>query len=201
MTEEIQLTGENICDDYKPGNNFDEDRENEEETPNVLAKKGVTINLPELKGPEFYETLNKIKEWKRKFPGECVDIDIKNENKFTYEDVLNKLEQCKLAVSGRPEAQMHKLGFKFGLGLIETQVAPKMKLKLRGLTNTCCEDVELMKTLDEIALLHDLSCNVLSPEQRLLIGIAQIAYKVDAANRAAEKELKMPGNKENYDDL
>jgi hypothetical protein len=167
----------------------------------VLAKKGVTINLPELKGPEFYETLNKIKQWKAKFPDECKDIDIKNENKLTYDEALNKLEQCKLALSGRPNAQIHKLGFKFALGVVETHVGPKMNLKLRGLTNTCCEDVELMKTLDEIALLHDLSCNVLSPEQRLLVGIAQIAYKIDAANKAAEMELKMPGNKGNYDDL
>jgi hypothetical protein len=197
MTEQINLEGDNILDDYEEENLLSDD----EETHKEPKANHIPYVKTEIKSPEFYETLNKIKEWKRKFPGECVDIDIKNENKFTYEDVLNKLEQCKLAVSGRPEAQMHKLGFKFGLGLIETQVAPKMKLKLRGLTNTCCEDVELMKTLDEIALLHDLSCNVLSPEQRLLIGIAQIAYKVDAANRAAEKELKMPGNKENYDDL
>ncbi len=85
--------------------------------------------------------------------------------------------------------------------MIETHVGPKMNLKLRGLTNTCCEDDELMKTLDEIALLHDLSSNILTPEQRLLVGIAQIAYKIDAANQIAEKPIKMPENEGNYEDM
>jgi hypothetical protein len=202
MTEQINLQGDNILDDYEDtGETLSDDEETSEGKGKSGGTKTINLIMPETKGPEFYETLNKIKQWKAKFPKECADIDLNNESKITYEEALGKLDQCKSLVSARPEAQMHKLGFKFGLGVIETQVGPKMNLKLRGLTNTCCEDVELMKTLDEIALLHDLSCNVLSPEQRLLIGIAQIAYKVNAANQNAELALKMPGNKENYDDL
>ncbi len=96
MTENIQLDGANILNDYKPGNNLDEDKQTDEETHGALLKKGITINLPELKGPEFYETLNKIKQWKSKFPDECKDIDIKNENNLHMRKFSIDLNNAKL---------------------------------------------------------------------------------------------------------
>jgi hypothetical protein len=196
MSEQILLTGENILDGYK-------EEPEEDDEPEEKPEKAPRESLPiiEIKPPEYYEMLNKVKQWKVKFPLECKDVDIKNENKLTMDELVNKLEQCKQAVSGRADAQIHKIGFKMTLGIVECKLAPVAGLKLRGLTNTACADVEIMKTLDEIALLHDLHTNVIGPEARLLLALGQLAFKIDAANRNEEKVLQMPEDEGNIDDL
>lgn len=45
MTEEIQLDGGNICDDYKPENILDDNEETIEET---TQPNKITLNLPEI---------------------------------------------------------------------------------------------------------------------------------------------------------
>lgn len=195
MAEQINLDGENILDDYE-GETLSDDESPSEKTP-----KEALLPIPEEKGPEFHQTLLKIKEYKRIFPDECQNVCIKNENKLTYEDLLNKIEECKIASSNRKNNSMHKLGFKGVLSAAELYVAPALKMDLRGFTNTAMEDEDLMKTLDEIALMQDWSTKFIPPEQRLLLGLGTLAFRINASNKAAMKQLKPPENEGNYDDL
>ena len=199
-TEQINLDGDNILDDYKENNNeFSDDEETEKETN---KSNNITLIVPEIKGPEFYETLNKIKEYKRVFPNECKNVELKGDsNKHSYQDLLCKVDECKIACANRPNAQLHKIGFKALLSGMELYVAPSLKMDLKGFTNTAIADEDLMKTLDEIALMQDWSTKFIPPEQRLLIGLGTLAFRINAANQAAKKELKLPSNEANYDDL
>lgn len=196
MTEQINLEGDNILDDYK-----DDDGELSEDEAPVQDVGNIVIKLPEVKGPEYYATLTKIKEYKRLFPEECENVDIKNENKLTYEDLLNKVEECKVAAANRGNNSMHRMGLKTILSVAEIHVAPKMGMDLAGYTNTVMTDEELLRTLDEMALLQDWTTKYIPPEQRLLFGLGTIALRVNASNKAAKKELHLPENKGNYDDL
>jgi hypothetical protein len=192
--ENIQLQGENILDDYQ------EENEEEQENEPQKKEKNVVIKLPEIKGPEFYDALRKINEYKRVFQKECEHIEI-NEKKMNLADLLSKIEECKECVANRKGNEIHKIAFKGILSASELYVAPALKLDLKGLTNTCMQDDDLIKTLDEISLLQDWSTKAIPPEQRLLLGIGQIAFRLNAHNKAKAKELEMPEKNENFDDL
>ena len=198
MTENIELNGDNILDGYQDENNeFSETEESVDEEP----KKQVVIKLPEPKGPEFYRIYAKINEFKRVFPQECGHIDV-DEDKITLQDLHLKFEECKQCSANREGNKMHRLGFKAMLQVSELHVAPKLGMDLRGFANTATSDEEILKTLDEIAILQDWGAYI-SPEKRLLFGLGTLALRVNAKNKAEEKEkkLKLPENKENYDDL
>jgi hypothetical protein len=195
-TEQIELGGENIFEGYKEEpEEDDEPEEKPEKTPRV------TLPIIEIKPPEYYKMLNNVKLWKVRFPLECKDIDIKNENKLTMDELVNKNEQCKQAVAGRGDAQIHRIGFKMTLGIVECKLAPAAGFKLRGLTNTACADTEIIKCLDEIAMIHDLHTNTIGPEARLLVALGQLAFKIHAVNTNEEKVLQMPEDEGNIDDL
>ena len=198
MTEQITLEGDNILDDYKPE---DVELSDDEETPAETKPNKISLRVPELKGPEYYETLRKIKEYKRIFEEECKHVCLKNEKKLTYEDLLSKIEECKDAAANRKKSQLHKMGFKAVLGVAESYIAPAVNMNLKGFTNTAINDDEIMKTLDEIALLQDWTTKNISPEQRLLLGLGELAFRVNVHNKAAEKEMKLPEKEGNYDDL
>ena len=196
MSENIQLDGDNILDGYEDENNeFSDSEESLHEEP----KKQVIIKIPEPKGPEFYKVFAKINEYKKIFPQECGHIDV-DEDKITMHDIMLKLEECKRCSANREGNKMHRLGFKALLSITEVHVAPALKMDLRGFSNTATNDDEIMKTLDELALLQDWGSNYLSPEKRLLIGLGTLAFRVNAKNKADEK-LKLPENRENVADL
>jgi hypothetical protein len=196
MTEEITLNGESILDGYE-GNNGE--LSDNEETHEETQPRKISLHIPEIKSPQFNEMLTQIKEYKRIFPEQCKNVCIKNENKLTEDDLLNKIEECKIATAGRNPA--HKVGFKFGLGLLEQHIAPAYGFDLRGLTNTAIQAEDLMLCLDELALSRSWTTKYIPPETRLLLGIGEIAYRVHAANTLAKTNMNMPQNKEKYDDL
>jgi hypothetical protein len=199
MTENINLEAEDIMGDFNDGDH-DENEDEEEEEEVVGAQLPQSV---EIKGPEFYQKLNKLKEYIKVFPDECRDISMKNSQNFSFELVNNKLEEAKFAVANRKGAgKTHRLLFKGGLSVLEMEIAPMVGMDLAGFTNTAITDDDLMKTLDELALENDWGMQTLKPEQRLILGLGMIAYKIDAHNKAAKKiESRAPENKANYDDL
>jgi len=88
------------------------------------------------------------------------------------------------------------------LSAVELQCAPAVGMDLSGFTNTAITDQDLMKTLDEIALENDWGIKTIPAEQRLILGLGMIAFKINSINKAKAKiEAKPIDNEANYDDL
>lgn len=199
-TENIALDGENALEKYADDDveleASDDDGDSDDDRKPKL--KPVIV-----KTPEYFEILRKIKEYKRVFPDECDQIELKNEEKLTIYDLQSKLEECKDASANRKNNKIHQLAFKAVLHGTELHLAPAFNMDLHGFANTALQDEDLLKTLDEIALLQDWSTKAIPPEQRLLLGLGTLAIRLNAQNKAEKKKesLKLPEKSENFDDL
>jgi hypothetical protein len=71
--------------------------------------------------------------------------------------------------------------FLAGLGVLEVS-GGIVGLQLNGLTHIASQNEELLSTVDEAAIKHEKLLE-LPPLQRLAIGVAQLAFVVDAKNR------------------
>ena len=202
MTEQINLQGDNYLNEYVAKNDeLSDDEETNHENRKESKTGDIVIVSPPVKGPEFEEKLLNFKEYKRLFANECEAIIIKDESKITYDELCFKLEECKVCVANRSNNSMHRHGFKTMLSVAEIHLAPKIGMDLSGFTHTAMNDDDLIKTLDEMALMQSWTTKFIPPEQRLLFGLGTIALRINAANKAAKKELKVPENQGNYDDL
>ncbi len=76
--------------------------------------------------------------------------------------------------------------FLAGLGVLEVS-GGIVGLQLDGLTHVASQNEELLSTVDEAAIKHEKLIE-LPPLQRLAIGVAQLAFVVDAKNRMVQKD-------------
>jgi hypothetical protein len=74
--------------------------------------------------------------------------------------------------------------FLAGLGVLEVS-GGIVGLQLNGLTHIASQNEELLSTVDEAAIKHEKLLE-LPPLQRLAIGVAQLAFVVDAKNRMVQ---------------
>ena len=182
-TEKIELESET----------FDILEENQEEEAEILPDtEEITlpiINKPppkprvEPRTPEHFILIDKIHQYKKTFPEECKHIETDKFDKLSIVELQGITEICRKSAAERKDGQIHKLGFKAALSFTEIYIAPKMKMNLRGLTNTAMADEDLMKTLDEIALSQDWTTRNIPPEQRLLFGLGVLCLRINNANK------------------
>ena len=186
MAETIELESET----------FDILQENENEETEILPET-EEINLPiinklppkpkvEPRTPDHFALIDKIYSYKKTFPKECEHIQTDKFDKASLAELQGVAEMCRKCAAERKDGQIHKLGFKAALSFAEIYVAPKMKMNLRGLTNTAMQDEDLMKTLDEIALSQDWTTRNIPPEQRLIFGLGVLCLRINNANKLAE---------------
>ena len=76
--------------------------------------------------------------------------------------------------------------FLAGLGVLEVS-GGIVGLQLNGLTHIASQNEELLSTVDEAAIKHEKLLE-LPPLQRLAIGVAQLAFVVDAKNRMVQND-------------
>jgi hypothetical protein len=192
--ENIDLPeGEDVFEGYDKGSEEENEKDKEE--------KNNIPNLQEVKTDEHYAIIDKIRGYKKTFANECSAVDVKKIDRMSLPELIRKLEECKAATADRPGAQIHKVAFKAVLSGTEIYVAPALNLDLRGFSKTAMDDDELMKTLDEIALLQDWSTKNIPPEQRLVLGLGMLAMKINGHNKREAKRLSMPENIDEYDDV
>ena len=186
-TENIELEGEKL--DILQENNEEET----ETTPDFEEIELSTLNkLPpkpkiEPRTPEHFALIEKIFSYKKTFPNECAHIQTDKFDKLSFAELQGMAEMCRKSAADRKDGQIHKLGFKAVLSFSEIYLAPKLKMNLRGLTNTAMKDDDLMKTLDEIALAQDWTTRNIPPEQRLIFGLGVLALRINNANKLTEK--------------
>ena len=201
-TENIALDGENALEKYADDEIGVSDDESNYESDSDESRK-PKLKPVIVKTPEYFEILRKIKEYKRVFSTECAQVDLKNEEKLTIYDLQSKLEECKDASANSSSNKIHQLAFKAVLHGTELHLAPAFNMDLNGFANTALQDDDLLKTLDEIALLQDWSTKAIPPEQRLLLGLGTLAIRINAHNKAEKKKesLQLPEKSDKYDDL
>lgn len=207
MTENIVLEGETlgILEENKENENEGGESSEIEEIRLPIANKPPPKPRVEPRTPEHYELIDKILLYKKTFVVECANIPTDNFDKLSIAELHGRIELCKSAAADRPNSQMHKMLFKTALSFGELYVAPKLKMNLRGLTNTAMQDEDLLKCLDEIVLSYDMSTRHISPETRFVMSLSMLAIKVNAHNKQleklAEKPMELPAQTEKFEDL
>jgi hypothetical protein len=141
---------------------------------------------PPPKTDEDMKLISTILSYKKTFKKDCKDIDMKNIEHMTFDQLTMKLNECKQALASKDKNKVHRIAFKGLLTFTEIHVAPMIKMDLKGLAGTACEDDDMMQCLDEIVLLNDWGVQNASPEMRLALGLGMLVIKVNAHNKAAK---------------
>ena len=182
-TEKIELEGEKL--DILQENENEETAETEEINLPIINKLPPKPKV-EPRTPDHFALIDKIYSYKKTFPNECEHIQTDKFDKASLAELQGVAELCRKSAAERKDGQIHKLGFKAALSFAEIYVAPKMKMNLRGLTNTAMQDEDIMKTLDEIALAQDWTTRNIPPEQRLIFGLGVLCLRINNANKLSE---------------
>jgi len=93
-------------------------------------------------------------------------------------------------VATRRSSKAMRSFFLAGLGVLEVS-GDIVGLQLNGLTHIASQNEELLSTVDEAAIKHEKLLE-LPPLQRLAIGVAQLAFVVDAKNRIQNVQPDRP---------
>ena len=150
-----------------------------------FALKETLVESEEEKN-EKRTLIRKIMRYRSTFPTELIDLSQKLNNLGCYS--LNELRDvCRdveYLVATRRSSKAMRSFFLAGLGVLEVS-GGIVGLQLNGLTHIASQNEELLSTVDEAAIKHEKLLE-LPPLQRLAIGVAQLAFVVDAKNRMVQ---------------
>ena len=132
--------------------------------------------------------IRKIMRYRSTFPTELIDLSQKLNNLGCYSlyelrDICRAVEYL---VATRRSSKAMRSFFLAGLGVLEVS-GGIVGLQLNGLTHIASQNEELLSTVDEAAIKHEKLLE-LPPLQRLAIGVAQLAFVVDAKNRMVQND-------------
>jgi hypothetical protein len=156
-----------------------------EETPKKPAKvqaKPIKIVRPPDRSAQFYKDFSKINEFKRVFAKQCAEVNLKGSETWGDDEAAEVLDRCKMLTSSSNSGSAHRIAFKCALGVAETKVAPMLRMDITGFAELAGNDPAILQALDEAALVNDWNFTM-TPEQRLIMGLATLAVRLDAVNK------------------
>jgi hypothetical protein len=159
----------------------EEDEETQEKTP---KKAGKTVNIvrPPERSAQFYKDFTKIGEFKRVFAKQCDEVSLKGSETWGDREAAMVLDRCKMLTSASSTNSAHRVAFKCALGVAENKIAPMLRMDITGFAELAGNDPAILQALDEVALLNDWNF-VMTPEQRLIMGLGTLAMRLDAVNK------------------
>ncbi len=115
-----------------------------------------------------------------------IDLSQKLNNLGCYSlyELRDLCRDVEYLVATRRSSKAMRSFFLAGLGVLEVS-GGIVGLQLNGLTHIASQNEELLSTVDEAAIKHEKLLE-LPPLQRLAIGVAQLAFVVDAKNKMAQ---------------
>ena len=130
--------------------------------------------------------IRKIMRYRSTFPTELIDLTQKLNNLGCYSlyELRDLCRDVEYLVATRRSSKAMRSFFLAGLGVLEVS-GGIVGLQLNGLTHIASQNEELLSTVDEAAIKHEKLLE-LPPLQRLAIGVAQLAFVVDAKNRMVQ---------------
>ena len=161
-----------------------------------LEEQDVSLPLPlveplkeqEEEKNEKRTLIRKIMRYRSTFPTELVDLSQKLNNLGCYSlyELRDLCRDVEYLVATRRSSKAMRSFFLAGLGVLEVS-GGIVGLQLNGLTHIASQNEELLTTVDEAAIKHEKLLE-LPPLQRLAIGVAQLAFVVDAKNRMVQND-------------
>jgi len=157
-----------------------------------LEEQDLSFPLPlEEKEEEKNEKrtlIRKIMRYRSTFPTELIDLSQKLNNLGCYSlyELRDLCRDVEYLVATRRSSKAMRSFFLAGLGVLEVS-GGIVGLQLNGLTHIASQNEELLTTVDEAAIKHEKLLE-LPPLQRLAIGVAQLAFVVDAKNRMVQND-------------
>ena len=132
--------------------------------------------------------IRKIMRYRSTFPTELIDLTQKLNNLGCYSlyELRDLCRDVEYLVATRRSSKAMRSFFLAGLGVLEVS-GGIVGLQLNGLTHIASQNEELLTTVDEAAIKHEKLLE-LPPLQRLAIGVAQLAFVVDAKNRMVQND-------------
>ena len=132
--------------------------------------------------------IRKIMRYRSTFPTELIDLSQKLNNLGCYSlyELRDLCRDVEYLVATRRSSKAMRSFFLAGLGVLEVS-GGIVGLQLNGLTHIASQNEELLTTVDEAAIKHEKLLE-LPPLQRLAIGVAQLAFVVDAKNRMVQND-------------
>ena len=167
-------------------------------TEHPLEEQDLSFPLPDypLKALEEQEEeknekrtlIRKIMRYRSTFPTELIDLSQKLNNLGCYSlyELRDLCRDVEYLVATRRSSKAMRSFFLAGLGVLEVS-GGIVGLQLNGLTHIASQNEELLTTVDEAAIKHEKLLE-LPPLQRLAIGVAQLAFVVDAKNRMVQND-------------
>jgi hypothetical protein len=156
-----------------------------EETPKKPAKaqtKPIKIVRPPDRSAQFYKDFSKINEFKRVFAKQCAEVNLKGSETWGDDEAAEVLDRCKMLTSSSNSGSAHRIAFKCALGVAENRIAPMLRMDITGFAELAGNDPAILQALDEAALVNDWNFTM-TPEQRLIMGLATLAVRLDAVNK------------------
>jgi hypothetical protein len=163
----------------------EETPDNSEEIPKKPTKaqtKPIKIIRPPERSAQFYRDFNKINEFKRVFAKQCEEVNLKGSETWGDEEAAEVLDRCKMLTSSSNSGSAHRIAFKCALGVAENRIAPMLRMDITGFAELAGNDPAILQALDEAALVNDWNFTM-TPEQRLVMGLATLAVRLDAVNK------------------
>ena len=152
-----------------------------------FALKETLVESEEEKN-EKRTLIRKIMRYRSTFPTELIDLSQKLNNLGCYSlyELRDLCRDVEYLVATRRSSKAMRSFFLAGLGVLEVS-GGIVGLQLNGLTHIASQNEELLTTVDEAAIKHEKLLE-LPPLQRLAIGVAQLAFVVDAKNRMVQND-------------
>ena len=157
-----------------------------------LEEQDLSFPLPlkeqEEEKNEKRTLIRKIMRYRSTFPTELIDLSHKLNNLGCYSlyELRDLCRDVEYLVATRRSSKAMRSFFLAGLGVLEVS-GGIVGLQLNGLTHIASQNEELLTTVDEAAIKHEKLLE-LPPLQRLAIGVAQLAFVVDAKNRMVQND-------------
>jgi hypothetical protein len=145
------------------------------------------------------ELMRKLFRYRVTFKDELTDLDLEDLGSKSYEELKTLLDDTEFMVSTRRSMGASRQMFLAGTVMME-QIGPYLGAELKGLTNVCANNPDLLTTVDEVAIKYEKQL-VLDPVARLGILMGQLVLAVHTHNTrngvspAAQAPNEEPGDK------
>lgn len=138
------------------------------------------------------EKIRKITNYKNIFGDILSDIDLRNLNYRSTEELFELAETCEFLVSTRKSIEgVHQL-YISSLAIMEI-LSPRAGLNLSGLAATAAQSTQLKEVIDEVAVKYSDSIKI-DPLHRLALVTLQLAASINSHNKALCNSTLCPPN-------
>jgi hypothetical protein len=156
-----------------------------DDPPPQMAEMQLELPMTEAEKLRRRQILVKIKRYKTTFPDITADVDTSEVRDLPLHELELLVEDVEFLVSVRQSNGASRQLFLSGCTVCET-IGKPVGLQLKGLTNVCASNENLLQTVDECAIKYGDQYAV-GPEVRLGLILSQLVIAVHQHNKTSDE--------------